>query len=387
MLAQDTFDIAIIGGGIIGIAHAYEAARRGLKVAVFERHPRPVGATVRNFGMIWPIGQAATTFERAMRSRATWLTLAREANFWAKPCGSLHLAYHNDELDVMNEFIQTTRSVGYQVEIWSPEKTVAKSKTVNPIGLKGAMWSATEVNIDPREATEKLQQYLRQVWNVTFFYQTAIVHVDYPYLSGGAKTWKANHIIVCSGADFETLYPEIYAEQPITKCKLQMLRTVPQENNVQLGPNLAAGLTLQHYASFAHCKSLVRLKTRFARDMAEYNKWGIHVLLSQTHSGELTIGDSHEYGLSVNPFDRADINTLILNYLQRFAKIQNPSIQETWHGVYAKLQNGATSLVLHPTNGVTIVNGVGGAGMTLSFGLAEEVAEIIGMDKPSVNLV
>ncbi len=379
MVVQDTFDIAIIGGGIIGTAQTYEAAKRGLKVAVFERHPKPTGATVRNFGMIWPIGQAATTFERAMRSRAAWLTLAKEANFWAKPWGSLHLAHHADELDVLNEFIQTTKNIGYQVEMWNPEKTVAKSRTVNPVGLKGAMWSATEVNVDPREAIEKIQQYLSQVWNVTFFYQTAIVHIDYPYFSNGAKTWKANHIIVCSGTDFETLYPEIYASQPITKCKLQMLRTVPQENNLQLGPNLAAGLTLQHYASFAHCKSLVRLKARLARDMAEYNKWGIHVLLSQTHLGELTIGDSHEYGLAVNPFDRLDINTLILNYLHRFAKIQNPSIKETWHGVYAKLENGATELILHPGHGVTIVNGVSGAGMTLSFGLAEEVMAMIGL--------
>ncbi len=379
MLDNDRFDIAIVGGGIIGTAHAYEAARRGLKVAVFERHPKPTGATIRNFGMIWPIGQAATTFERAMRSRATWLTLAEKAKFWAKPCGSLHLAYHADELDVLHEFVQTTQGIGYQVEMWNPEKTVAQSKMVNPIGLKAAMWSATEVNVDPREAIEQIQAYLHEVMQVTFFPKTAILHINYPQLFSANKAWKADHIVVCSGADFETLYPEIYDNQPITKCKLQMLRTVPQDNNLQLGPNLAAGLTLQHYASFAHCKSLMRLKLRFARDMPTYNRWGIHVLLSQTRFGELTIGDSHEYGLTVTPFDSIEINELILDYLHRFTKIPNVKIQETWHGVYAKLENGATELVLHPTHGVTVVNGVGGAGMTLSFGLAEEVMTMIGL--------
>ncbi|NJL73845.1 MAG: FAD-dependent oxidoreductase, partial [Saprospiraceae bacterium] len=56
------YDLAIVGGGILGTAHAYEAARQGLKVAIFERNPSPVGATVRNFGMIWPIGQPEQTF-------------------------------------------------------------------------------------------------------------------------------------------------------------------------------------------------------------------------------------------------------------------------------------------------------------------------------------
>jgi glycine/D-amino acid oxidase-like deaminating enzyme len=49
-------DIAIVGAGILGIAHAYAMARRGRSVVVFERSPQATGASVRNFGMIWPVG-------------------------------------------------------------------------------------------------------------------------------------------------------------------------------------------------------------------------------------------------------------------------------------------------------------------------------------------
>ena len=96
-------------------------------------------------------------------------------------------------------------------------------------------------------------------------------------------------------------------------------------------------------------------------------------MVSQNKEGELTVGDSHEYGLTPDPFDKHFINQLILDYLEKFARFKDESIIETWNGVYAKLTNGQTHVVVEPEQGVTVINGLGGAGMTLSFGLCEQL--------------
>lgn len=180
-----------------------------------------------------------------------------------------------------------------------------------------------------------------------------------------------DQVYVCGGADFEMLFSAVFAASGITRCKLQMMRTVPQPAGWRLGPTLGAGLSIARYETFAHCPSLTALKQRLEHELLEDVRDGIHVLLSQNGAGEVLIGDSHEYSLTVDPFDQEAINQRILNYLTTFAQVPALDIAERWHGVYPRLE-GQSEFVAQPEPGVTIVTDTAGLGMTLSFGLAEE---------------
>lgn len=51
------FDVAIVGAGICGLAHALAAARRGKRVVVVDRDRQANGASIRNFGFVTITGQ------------------------------------------------------------------------------------------------------------------------------------------------------------------------------------------------------------------------------------------------------------------------------------------------------------------------------------------
>ena len=184
----------------------------------------------------------------------------------------------------------------------------------------------------------------------------------------------ADLIFICGGADFETLYPEVFSKYPLTRCKHEMMR-LKEDSLRRMGPALCGGLSLTHYKSFEAAPSLELLQKKYREELLEYLEWGIHVMVSQHEAGELTIGDSHEYGLSPDTFDKKIINYityLILKYLAQFTVLENVENVETWNGIYGKFTNGQTELFISPEPGVYILNGVGGAGMTLAFGMAEE---------------
>jgi FAD dependent oxidoreductase TIGR03364 len=371
------FDDAVVGAGIIGLAHAYHLARRGRRVIVFERSPWAQGASVRNFGMLWPIGQPPGAPVRlALRSRAIWMDVLRAAGLWHDPVGSLHLAYHADEEAVLREFASAASGHGYELAFLSPADILRRSPAVRPTGLVAGLWSVTEICVDPRAVVAGLPRFLSEQYGVTFCFDCAVAAYDAPDVRAGGHPIAADLLWVCSGADLQTLYPEALAAAGLISCKLQMMRTPPAD--WRLGPMLAAGLTLLHYKAFADCPSLPALRERMARQYPDHARYGIHVMASQNGAGELVLGDSHEYGPAIGPFDNPAIDRLILSYLDTFLAVPDLTIAARWHGVYVKHPTDSV-VVLNPAPGVTATVGLGGAGMTLSFGVAERVvADVLG---------
>ena len=256
-----------------------------------------------------------------------------------------------------------------------PKTTRARSQAVREENLLGALWSGTELTVDPREVMSNFGAYLREI-GVECRYGSTVKRIELPSSKHQRNAGKWMPPLFVPGDDFETLYPEVFATSGLTRCKLQMMRTGPQPDDWQLGPALAAGLTLRFYKAFAICSTLPQLKARIAAEKPEYEKWGIHVLASQTADGAITLGDSHEYGLEVNIFDRTAIDDLVLSEARTFLELPCWHIAERWHGVYC-LHPERPFFEAEPTPGVRIVTAPGGSGMTLSFGLAEHTAEAI----------
>jgi FAD dependent oxidoreductase TIGR03364 len=367
----------VIGAGIAGIAAAKALAQKGFMVKVFDRNPQAAGASVRNFGMIWPIGQpSGMLYNRAMRSRQIWKETAAGADMWYEETGSLHLAYNAEEWQVLQELEGIFKKEQRNVKLLSSGSIGSTYAQVNTDNLLGGLYSADEMLVDPREALSVLPGYLEEQYEVEFNWNKCVSYIaDQTAYIGNEEEHEFDIALVCSGADFETLYPEEFVKLPLTKCKLQMLRTMPMPESYRLKTAVCGGLSLLHYNSFKAAPSLPLLQQKMAEEMKQYLDLGIHVMAAQNGRGEITIGDSHEYGMHVDPFDKQVISKLIMDYLATFLKISNKFIAETWHGVYPKLTNGDTEIFMMPEEGVYILNGLGGAGMTLSFGLAEEIVE------------
>ncbi len=326
--------------------------------------------------MVWPIGQPNGPLHRvAIRSRKLWSEFLEKTGLWNDPCGSLHVACRADELEVLREFSALAPELGYDCCLLSADEIERRWPAVENGATLGGLWSPTEMCVNPRQVIAQAPAWLRDCWGVDLQFGTCVSEIDVPKLRAtDGSEWYFDRVTVASGVDCATLYPEVYRANKLGVCKLQMMRTVNQPHNWRLGILMAGGLTLRHYAAFRVCNSLKKLRERIAVESPELDRYGIHVMASQNGDGAVVIGDSHEYGDDIDPFDKELINQLIVLELQRFLRLPDWSIAERWHGIYATLAD-EIQFVRRPSPGVTIVIATGGCGMTMSFGLAENFVQ------------
>ena len=368
---MSVWDDIVVGAGIVGLAHAHALGRRGRRVLVVERGERATGASVRNFGMIWPAGQPeGELHELAMTSRALWLEALQAGGLWHDPVGSLHVSHHPTETAVLEEYAASGVARANGRRMLTPKEALSRCPRLVEEGLEAALWSPTEVCVDPREAVGMLPGYLAQRSGVEFRFKTAVVEAGGGVVrTGGGARLEAERVWICCGAELRGLYPEELEAAGMRRCKLQMMRTTPLGAE-RIGPMLAAGLTLGHYTSFQGCEALPALVQSLAARHPGYAELGIHVMVSQNGRGELVLGDSHEYDGDIEPFDKGEIDDMVLRYLRGFFELREAAVRERWHGIYVK-HPGRAWVELEPDEQTVIVTGLSGAGMTLSFGLGE----------------
>jgi len=273
---------------------------------------------------------------------------------------------------VLKEFYER-QHMARELRLLTPEEASELAPAVRTEGLLGALWSASELGVDPGQAISALHRFVSRSGGAIRRGVAVGVDGGCVHMADGSSHG-ADHVFVCSGDDLATLCPAEFSRMPLQLCRLQMMRTPAQPASFRLGPHIAGGLTLCHYSAFSTCASLEALRNRFDRERPEYRAAGIHVLATQHATGEIVIGDSHHYGSQANtPRIDSSVNALILRYLDELVQLPIRTIESTWNGVYAQTTDGSLYFAHDARERCTLVAGLGGAGMTLAPALGEHL--------------
>ncbi|HIC81429.1 MAG TPA: TIGR03364 family FAD-dependent oxidoreductase [Kiloniellaceae bacterium] len=366
----ETFDLAVVGAGIVGLAHVLAAARQGRKVVVIERDARAAGASVRNFGFVTITGQQrGRHWQRALRSREVWAEVAPQARIDVIQRGLLMLARRPEAAAVLEAFAAT--EMGESCRLLSAQELRSHHPELNPNPLSLALHSPHELRVESRDALPRLAAWLEERWGVAFRWSTAVRGVDLPRLETDRGPVFAEAAVVCPNADLTTLFAEELAGYRLKPCKLHMLRVDPPAG-YRLPAPVMSDLSLVRYEGYSALAEAAPLRERLLREQGDALSHGIHLIAVQSADGSLVVGDSHHYDDPPSPFQSEAVDRLILEELTAVTGLQGCSVRERWTGVYPSSDERVV-LVEAPREDLRIVIVTGGTGASTAFALGEEV--------------
>jgi glycine oxidase len=167
---QQSPDLAVVGGGVIGLAVAWRAAQRGLRTVVLERDAIGSGASGVAAGMLAPTSEAtfgeqallALNLESARRWPAFAAELAEQsgADPGYRPCGTLLAARDADAAAALERDLAFRESLGLAVERLLPSRARDLEPALAPT-VRAAAAAPDDHAVDPRRALAALAAALR----------------------------------------------------------------------------------------------------------------------------------------------------------------------------------------------------------------------------------
>jgi FAD dependent oxidoreductase TIGR03364 len=366
----------VVGAGVIGTWHALELLAAGFNVEHLETDRAPVGASVRNFGLVWVSGRrSGDELDVARRARARWEEIgALVPDVGFRPTGSLTVATTAIERSVMEAFGGHPDATARAITFLEPDEVRACNPAIGG-DVTGALHCELDAVVEPRHAPTALRAHLATSSGRRYVFHPGhrvVGTAPRAVVDTSGRHWEGDLVVVATGAAYDQLPAAAGLANRLRRVRLQMFETDPYSE--RLNTSLADADSLRYYPAYEHAPR---------HELGEQNEVGarhrLQLLLVQRPDGGLTIGDTHAYD---EPFDFAlceDPTTELVARARRILGKALPPVRRRWEGVYAECSDGAVCLREQIDDGVWLVTGPGGRGMTCSPAIARDTLEAAGV--------
>ena len=204
-----TYDVIVVGAGVVGALTARELARYELKAVVLEAEPdAAMGATKANSAIVhggFAEGPETLKGRLCIAGRREFSRLETELNFGYRVTGSLVVSFDPDP-SPLERLLQRGRSNGLtDLELWSTDRVREHEPRLRP-GVTGALWCAGAGVCSPWDlAYAALENAVAH--GVELELNQTVMAVEGPFPEADARwrlstrdhTWEARYVVNAAG--------------------------------------------------------------------------------------------------------------------------------------------------------------------------------------------
>lgn len=351
---NQTYDIIIVGAGIVGAACAAELARGRLKVLVLDRGPIGAGTTAAGMGHIVVMDDSEAQFALTSFSRTLWRELLPElpADVEYESCGTLWLAADDQEMQEVYRKQKFYTERGVAVEVLDAKAVAEHEPNLRPGMAGGLLVTHDAVLYPPCAARFLLEQAGRHGAQLRTGATVAKLLPE-----GGVEL--ANGEKISSGLAVNATgpwSPDLTAGLPVRKRKGHLVIT-------------------DRYAGFVR-HQIVELG--YLKSAHSHNTSSVAFNIQPRKTGQMLIGSSRQFDADHTGVDQPILDRMLERAREYMPKLGELSALRVWTGHRAATPDKLP--VIGPNaehEGIWLATGHEGLGITTSLGTGRLLADMM----------
>lgn len=356
---NQSYDIIIVGAGIVGAACAMECARAGLKTLVLERGCIGGGTTAAGMGHIVVMDDSEAQFALTSYSRSLWLALRPQLPPAVEfdGCGTLWLAADEEEMAEVYRKQTYYESRGVRVEVLDAGAVAKAEPNLRP-GMPGGLRVMDDAVVYPPCAA---QFFMREARNSGATLQVGIT-VRSLLAEGGVELTDGSRVLADRTVSATGPWsPELTPDLPVRKRKGHLVIT-----------DRAPGFVRHQIVELGYLKSAHSM----GKDSVAFN-------IQPRLTGQMLIGSSRQFDAEDSGVDQGIVNRMLQRAFEYLPGLGKLSAIRTWTGHRAatpdKLPIIGPSTV---SDRIWLATGHEGLGITTSLGTGRLLVNLL-LNRPS----
>lgn len=356
-----SYDVAIVGAGIVGAACAAALAREGLSVIVIDAGGVATGSTAAGMGHIVVMDDSEVQFALTQYSQKLWKKLADEmpASCEFEHCGTIWVAADEEEMDEVRRKYEFYKTHGIVTEI-----------------LDGKALRETEPNL-----AEGLAGGLRVTSDSVVYQLTATRYLMDKAVSKSAVLKTGTRVVSINDGEVELANGEMVAAGSVVNAAGAFASELSPELNIKKRKGHL--VITERYANFVSHQliELGYLKSAHGKDADS-----VAFNVQPRSTGQILLGSSRQFGDETSEINNSIVSRMTARAFEYMPKLRELATVRIWTGFRPATSDNLPYIGKIPGfENVYAAAGHEGLGITTSLGTAELLTDEILGRKPAIS--